>query len=51
MQITTASKGKDSGSVQKMQGIGQGKSFSVLVPSAESTALSKAMLLDCKQGQ
>ena len=47
-QITTASKGKDSGSVQIS---GQGKSFSVLVPSAESVALSKAMLLDCNSGQ
>jgi hypothetical protein len=45
-QITTASKGKDSGIVQKSLGVAQGKSVSVLVPSAESVALSKAMLLD-----
>jgi hypothetical protein len=45
-QITTASKGKDSGSVQKPFGATQGKSVTVLVPSAESVALSKAIFLE-----
>ena len=49
-QITTASKGKDSGNAQ-FTNVGDhgGKSYSVLVPSAESVAQSKAMMLDYQE--